>query len=121
MRQLELGSVHHGFTGLVAARYADGLRGVVGLPTTGASSFTSLCAASILRLRQFVAGVIDHVPLRVSWGERKFETDKVFGDYDHGDQQEALKHPANEHAAIREHANRRFSGQGPRRASERRT
>ena len=67
MRQIHLGSVHNFFAGLIAARYADGLRAMVGLLTAGASGLAGLRAAAVLGLRQFVAGIIDDVPLQTSW------------------------------------------------------
>ena len=120
MRQIYLGSVHNFLAGLVAARYADGLRAVVGLLAAGAPGFAGLRAAPVLDLRQFVGGVIDDVVLRASWRVGNLKTRKVFGEHDDRDQQQALEQPAGDHAAIREHANGRFSGQGLRRAGERR-
>ena len=121
MRQIYLGSVHNFFAGLVAARYADGLRAVVGLLAAGASGLAGLRAAPVLGLREFVAGVVDHVPLRTSWRSGDLKTHKAFRQYDDRDQQQAFEQPAEEHAAIREHTNGRFSRQAPRRAGERRT
>jgi len=120
MRQIYLGGVHNLLAGLVAARYADGLGAVVGLLAAGASGFTGLRPAPVLGLRQFVAGVIDDVPLRTSWRKGDLRTGKALGEHDDRDQQKAFEQPADEHAAIREHANGRFSGQAPRRAGERR-
>ena len=120
MRQIHLGSVHNFLAGLIAARYADGLRAVVGLLTAGASGLAGLRSSPVLSLRQFVAGVIDDVPLRARWRGGNLKTHKAFGEHDDRDQQQALQQPAGEHAAIREHANGRFSGQAPRRAGERR-
>jgi len=120
MRQIYLGSVHNFLAGLVAARHADGLRAVVGLLTTGASGLAGLRAAPVLGLRQFVTGVINDVPLGTSWRSGELKTRKALGEHDDRDQQKALEQPAEEHAAIREHANGRFSGQALRRAGERR-
>src|ERR1019366_3488382 len=69
MRQIDFRSVHNFFAGLVAARYADGLRAVVGLLTSGASGLARLRAAAVLGLRQFVAGVVDDVPLGMIWAK----------------------------------------------------
>jgi hypothetical protein len=119
MRQIHLGSVHNLLAGLVATRYANGLRAVVGLLTTGASGFAGLGAASVLGLRQLVGGVIDDIPLGTSGRSGDLKTHKALRENDDGDQQQALQQPADEHAAIWEHANGRFSGQALRRASER--
>ena len=119
MRQIYFGSIHNFLAGLVAAGNADGLGAVVGLLTAGASGLARLRATPVLGLRQFVAGVVDDVLLGASWRKREFKTHKVFREQDDCDQQQALDQPASEHAAIREHANGRFSSQGLRRAGER--
>ncbi len=121
MRQIDLGSVHNFLRGLVAARHADGLGAVVGLLTSGASRVASLGSASVLGLRQLVRRVIDDVPLQTNWRSRHLKTRKVFGEHDDRNYQQALQQPAGKHAAVGEDANGRFSGQGFRRASERRT
>jgi len=121
MRQIYLGSVHNFLARLVAARYADGLGAVVGLLAAGASGLAGLRSAPVLGLRQFVAGVIDDVPFGMSWRQGELKTHEAFGEHDDRDQQQAFEQPAEEHAAIREHANGRFSRQAPRRAGERRT
>ena len=119
MGQIYLGSVYNSFARLVTARYADGLRAVVGLLTAGASGLARLRSAPVLRLRQFVAGVIDDVLLGASCRSGDLKTDKVFGEHDERDQQQALEQPGDKHAAIREHANGRFSSERLRRAGER--
>jgi hypothetical protein len=119
MRQIHLGSVHNLLAGLVATRYANGLRAVVGLLTAGASGLAGLGAASVLSLGQLVGGVIDDIPLRASGRSGDLKTYKALRENYDRDQQQALQQPADEHAAIREHANGRFSGQALRRASER--
>ena len=119
MRQIHLGGVDNLFARFISAHYADGLRVVVGLLTAGASGLAGLRAAPVLGLRQFVAGVIDDVPLGTSWRSEGLQTGKAFGDHDERDQQQTLEQPADEHAAIREHANGRFSGQALRRTGER--
>lgn len=111
MRQVQFRSVDYGLAGPVAAGYADGLRMVVSLLASGASGFAGLRSASVLRSRQFVAGVINYILLRMTWGQWEFKTHKAFGEYDHCDQQKALQQPGDEHPAIREHAHGRFSGQ----------
>lgn len=121
MRQVELGSVHHGLAGLVAAGDADGLRAVMGLAAAGASRLAGLRAAAVLRLRQLVAGVIDDIFLGMSWRQREIKTHKVLGNYDERNQQQALDQPAGENASVGEDSNRGFSGQGLWRASERGT
>jgi len=118
MRQVEFGSVHYSLAGLVAACYADGLRMVMGLLTSGASGLARLRSAPVLCLRQFVAGVINHILLRMTWRQWKLKTHKAFGEHDHCDQQQALQQPGDEHSAIGEHAHGRFSGQALWRASE---
>jgi len=120
MRQINLGSVHNFLAGLVATRHANGLRAVMSLLTAGASGLAGLRAAPVLGLRQLVARVIDDVPLGLGWRKRYLKTHKAFGEHDDRDQQQALEQPADEHAAIREHANGRFSGQALRRAGQRR-
>ena len=97
----------------------DGLRGVMGLLTAGAPRFAGLRSAAVLGLRQFVAGVIDNVLLGASGRSGDLKTHKVLGEHDERDQQQALEQPGDEHAAIREHANGRFSGQAFWRAGER--
>jgi len=116
MWQIYLGSVHYSFARLVTARYADGLGAVVGLLTSGASRLAGLRSALVLGLREFVAGVIDYVLLGASGRSGDLKTHKVFGEHDERDQQQALEQPGDKHAAIREHANGRFSGQAFRRA-----
>jgi hypothetical protein len=92
----------------------------MGLLTSGASGLAGLRSAAVLGLRQFVAGIIDHVLLGASCRSRDLKTHKVFGDHDERDQQQALEQPARKHAAIREDADGRFSGQAFWRAGERR-
>ncbi len=92
---------------------------MVSVLTAGSSGLAGLRAAAVLRLRQFVAGVIDHVPLRTGRWQGNLKTHKAFGKHDDGDQQQAFEQPADEHTAIRKHANRRFSGEALRRAGER--
>jgi hypothetical protein len=121
MRQVQFGCVHYGFARLIAAGYADGLRVVVGLLASGASGFAGLRSPAVLRLRQFVAGVINYVLLRMTWGQGQFETDKALGKHDQCDEQKTFKQPGDEHAAIGEHADGRFSGQALGRTSESRT
>src|ERR1700687_3449344 len=108
MRQVYFGSVDNFLAGLVAARYANRLRAVMGLLTTGASGSARLRSAAVLSLRQFVAGIIDDVPLRTSGKSRDLKCGKVFGENDECDQQKQLKQPRRKHAAIREHADGRF-------------
>src|SRR5208283_267902 len=119
MRQIYFRSVDNLLGGLVATRYADGLGAMVSLLAAGASGLACLRATAVLSLRQFVAGVIDHVPLRTSGRKRDLKTRKALGEHDDSNQQQALEQPAKEHAAIGEHADGRFSGQGFWRASER--
>ncbi len=119
MRQIDLGSVYNFLARLVAARYADGLRAMVSLLTSGASRLASLRSTSILSLRQFVSGVIDDVPVQARGSGWDLKTLKACGEHDDRDQQQALEQPTGEHAAIREDANGSFSGQGFRRAGER--
>ena len=88
MRQIYLGSVHNSLTGLVAARYANRLRAVMGLLTSGASRLAGLRSAAVLSLRQFVAGIIDDVPLWTSGKSRDLKSGKVFGEHDERDQQQ---------------------------------
>jgi hypothetical protein len=120
MRQIYFGSVHNSLAGLVTARYADSLGAVVGLLTASASGLARLCAAPVLSLRQFVPSVIDHILLGVIHAKGDLKTHEVFGEHDDCNQEQALEQPAGEHAAIREHANGRFSSQGFRRTDERR-
>jgi hypothetical protein len=94
MRQIYFGSVHNSFARLVAARYADGLRAVVGLLTSGASGLAGLRSATVLRLREFVAGVIDHVLLGAGGRSGDLKAHKVFGEHDERDQQQTLEQPA---------------------------
>ena len=110
-RQIKLGRVDNFFCGLLAADDADGLRGVVSLLSSSASGFAGLRAAAILRLRQFVTGVVNDVGLRMIGNGRKFEGHKMRRDFDDGDEQQAFEKPAEEHPAIGEHAGRRFSGE----------
>jgi hypothetical protein len=86
MRQVEFGGVDDGLARLVTTRYADRLSRVMGLPTAGASRLTSLGAATVLGLGQFVAGIIDHVALRVTGRKREFQTHKAFGEHDDGNE-----------------------------------
>jgi hypothetical protein len=51
MRQIHLGSVHDFLAGLIATRYADGLRAVVGLLAASASGLAGVRAAPVLRVR----------------------------------------------------------------------
>ena len=120
MRQIDLGSVHNFLDGLIAARHADGLGAVVGLLTAGESRLASLGSASVLGLRQLVGGVIDDVPLQTNGRSRQLKTRKTFGEHDDRDHEQALQQPAGDHAAIGKDADGRFSGQGFRRAGERR-
>src|SRR5208337_910100 len=119
MRQIDLGSVYNFFARLVAARYADGLGAMVGLLAAGASGLASLRSTLILSLRQFVSGVVDDIPVQARGSGWNLKTGIAFGKHDDRDQQQALEQPAGEHAAIRKHANRRFSGEALRRAGER--
>ena len=121
MRQVEIGSVHHGLAGPVAARDADSLRAVVGLLAARASRPAGMRAAPVLRLRQFVAGEIDDVLLGMRWRQGEIKTHKAFGKNDERDQQQALDQPAGEDASVGEDSNRGFSSQGLWRASERGT
>src|SRR5258707_14265440 len=118
MRQIYLGSVHNFLAGLVAAGYANGLGAVMGLLTAGASGLARLRSTPVLRLRQFVAGAIDDVPLGTGGRSRDLKSGKVFREHDERDQQQALQEPAREHAAIWEHANGSFSCQRLRGAGE---
>src|SRR5208282_2692938 len=90
MRQIYLGSVHNLLGGRRTVKYKDGLRAVVGLLAAGASGLTGLRSAPVLGLRQFVAGVIDDVPLGTSWRKGHLKTGKAFGEHDDRDQQKAL-------------------------------
>jgi hypothetical protein len=85
VRQIHLGSVHNFLAGLIAARYADGLCAMVGLLTAGASGLAGLRAAPVLGLRQFVAGVIDDVPLEAGWRSGGLKTLKALGEHDDRD------------------------------------
>jgi hypothetical protein len=85
MRQIYLGSVHNFLARLVAARYADGLGAVVGLLAAGASGLAGLRSAPVLGLRQFVAGVIDDVPLEAGCRSGGLKTLKALGEHDDRD------------------------------------
>jgi hypothetical protein len=89
----------------------DGLRAVACLLASGASGFARLSPASVLSLRQFVAGIVDDIPLRMVRRKRDLKTAKAIGQYEDRDQQKAFEQPCDEDAANREHPNRRFSGQ----------
>src|SRR5208282_5893506 len=119
MRQIYFGSVNDFFAGLIATRYADGLRAMVGLVAAGASGFAGLRAAAILGLRQFVSRVIDYVPVQASGRSGHLKTLKARGEHDDRDQQQQFEQPAGEHSAIREDADGRFSGKGFWSAGER--
>jgi hypothetical protein len=119
MRQVDSGSVYDFLAGLVAARHADGLGAMVGLLASGASRLASLRSTSILSLRQFVSGVVDYVPVQARGSGWNLKTGIAFGEHDDRNQQQALEQPASQHAAIREHADRRFSGEALWRAGER--
>ena len=59
----------------------------MGLLTAGASGLTGLRSASVLGLRQFVAGVIDDIPLGTSERSLDLKSRKVFGEHDERDEQ----------------------------------
>src|SRR5580698_1760146 len=111
MRQVYFGCVDNFLAWLVAARYTDGLRAVVSLLTSGTPRLAGLRSAAVLRLRQFVARVVDNVRLRTRWRRRNLQTYKSLRNHNNGDQQQTLDQPANQHAAIWEHADGRFSGE----------
>ncbi len=79
---------------------------------SGASGFAGLCAASVLRLWQFVGGVVNHVVLRMRGSVGDLEADEASGKHDDSNQQQRFEHPTREHAAIGEDADGRFSGEG---------
>src|ERR1700722_1564297 len=103
MRQVYFGCVDNFLAWLVAARYTDGLRAVVSLLTSGTPRLAGLRSAAVLRLRQFVARVVDNVRLRTRWRRRNLQTYKALRNHNNGDQQKTLDQPANQHAAIWEH------------------
>jgi hypothetical protein len=65
MRQVYFGRIHDSLARPIASRHVDGLGAVASLLPTAASGFASLSAAPVLRLRQFIAGIIDDIPLRM--------------------------------------------------------
>jgi hypothetical protein len=83
---------------------------MVSLLTAGSSGLAGLGAASVLRLRQFIAGKVDDIRLGMSRRKRELKTHKAFGEHDERDQQQAFQQPAGEHAAVGEDADGRFSG-----------
>jgi|ERR1035438_9382675 hypothetical protein len=119
MRQLELGSVRDLFGGLLAARYADGLRWVMSLLTSGASGFAGLSAAAIFSLRQFVAGVIDDIPLRMRGRKGHLDAEVALRKNDEHHEEDEFQQPGCEHSAIGKHSDGSFSGEMLWRAGER--
>lgn len=70
---------------------------------------------------QLVSRVIDHVPFWFRRGREWLQAGDVFGKNDDCNQQQTFERPTDKHAAIREDANGRFSGESFGRACESRT
>jgi hypothetical protein len=119
VRELELGSVGDRFGRLLAAGYVDGLRGVMSLPTSSASGFAGLSAAAIFGLRQFVAGVVDHIPLRMRGRKRHLHAEVALGKNDEHHEEHEFQQPGCEHSAIGKHSDWRFAREMLWRAGER--
>ncbi len=73
---------------------------MVGLLASGAPRFAGLRSAPVLRLRQFVAGIVDDIPLRMVRRKRDFKAGKRSGSTMDNDQQKAFEQPGDEDAAI---------------------
>jgi hypothetical protein len=86
MRQIDFRSIDNLFGGLVATRYADGLGAMVSLLAASASRLSGLGASAILRLRELIARVVDHVPLRTRWRKGHLKTRKALGEHDNRNQ-----------------------------------
>jgi hypothetical protein len=92
---------------------------MMGLLTTGAPGFASLCATAIGRFRQLVSGVVNYIPLGARRRNKRLQTRDAFGKNDNGEEEKALDQPGAEKSAIGKNSDRRFSGQSLRRALER--
>jgi hypothetical protein len=110
MGQVDLGSVHNLFARPVASGDADRLRTVMGLLASGVPWLAGLSAAAILRLRQFVAGIINHILLRAVRRQWKVKADESAGKQNEREQQKAFDDPSGKNPAIGEYADGRFSG-----------
>jgi hypothetical protein len=111
MRQIQLGRVNDRFSGLVATRYFDGLRAVMSLLSARVPWLSRFRSSAILRLRQLVSRVIDHVPFWLRRRREWLQAGNVLGKNDDCDQHEAFKHPTEEHAAIGKDSDGSFSGE----------
>ena len=90
MRQIDFGGIRHLLGGLLATHHSDRLRPMVGLLAARASGPAGLRPATILRLRQFVARVIDYIPLRTNCLDGGLKLCKFLRDHDESDQQKAF-------------------------------
>ena len=109
--QIYFGSIHNFLARFIAARDSDGLGAVMGLLAASAARLASLRASVIGRLRQFVSGVINNIPLGLRWRNKWLKTGNALRKNDHGDEEEALDQPGAEQSTIGEDADGRFSGQ----------
>jgi len=84
---------------------------MAGFATTGSSGASCTCSTVVFGLRQFVAGVIDDIPLGSCGRSIRPQTSQLERHIDNGNENKRLEQPSRKHAAIGKHPNWSFASQ----------